>query len=734
MKKIFKVFLLSLFFIIPSKVFAVEVSNYEELLEALNDGGEITLTDNIDVSDNIFIEKDSVIDLNGQTINLIGKSLIPVADVTVKDTSNNGTGKIKADPSGTGIAIQVGTSTEDGKFTLKSGTIDGTNGVAIYVVSSEAVIDGGLVTSNSYATYNLGRLIVNDGEVSTPSYAIINKGYFELNGGLVYSSGSFGLYGFNNAKFEVNGGTVKIEGNNLNAVHLSGNNEFVMNNGNIISTNGYGIVGFDNSTVEVNGGKVNTSSFSLSGNGSANGSGVKFTIKGGEFTSENSAAMYLPQIDGETNISGGKFVGESAIEIRSGELNITGGEFTSVETEFDTVANGNGSTTRGCALAISQHTTMQEIDVELNGGKYTGIYAVCEVNPQNNSEENISKITLDIKDGNFITTNGSIVYSTDFDKFISGGVYNKVPLVSYIKNGYTAYNIGSNEYKVDEKSTLTAEDKIVIKKGDTVSNIMTIAGCANDYSSVTVADEDIISYSNNKITGLKVGKTTLNINLNDLDNTSKEIEIIVYDVEKTEEITPVVDSISDIVEKIYNDEEITSISEETKENIKDAIEAGETISAKIKVEAKEEISNDSKEKANTLLVSDEEILAEFDISYILMASNTELGSVSELSNEVTVSLDLPTSIPKLKDGYEREFYIIRIHDGKAEKISAKLVGNKVTFKSSKFSSYILTYKDSVKSNNTTSNPQTGDNILVYIIVSLLSSFILVNRIRKKKFE
>ena len=87
------------------------------------------------------------------------------------------------------------------------------------------------------------------------------------------------------------------------------------------------------------------------------------------------------------NIKNSTLVGnkETAIEIRAGKMTIESGSYTSNATVFSTKPNGNGNTTAGAALAISQHTTDLDIDVNVTGGTFKGIYAIYENDIQNNT-------------------------------------------------------------------------------------------------------------------------------------------------------------------------------------------------------------------------------------------------------------------------------------------------------------------------------------------------------------
>ena len=93
---------------------------------------------------------------------------------------------------------------------------------------------------------------------------------------------------------------------------------------------------------------------------------------------------------------------ETAIEVRSGILNITGGTFKSTGTAFTCDPNGNGTTTKGAAIAIAQHTTKKDIKVTISGGTFEGIRALNESNPQENDPA--PQVDLTISGGTFKST------------------------------------------------------------------------------------------------------------------------------------------------------------------------------------------------------------------------------------------------------------------------------------------------------------------------------------------
>ena len=752
-------------FIAPKTVFAdgeVLVSTLEELSAAVANGGDIKLDEDITINSDLgkaylSIAKDTNLDLNGYTLTLDGKFILLAADVTIKDSSDGKTGLITSTSetiSNNARMIWVGgSSTIAGNLTFLSGKMAATdNKAAVYVRNGEFIMEdgelsaasntvsvssgasmnlkGGLIKSNTYPIYSNGDLTITDGKVEASDTtgkfgaAIYNNGKLVINGGEIYSEIDTTIYNYENATITLNDGTIKtdapLSSGNF-GINLAKSNKAIINGGKILVPNGYGIAAFKDSEVEFNDGEIESYYFGLTGNGSAAESGAKFYINGGTITSANAAALYLPQIDGETVITGGDLTGVTGIEIRAGSPKITGGTFTATATEFSSGPNGNGTTTAGSAVAVAQHTTMQPIDVTIEGGTFKGLYALSETNPQNNNSDSLEKVEISIKDGTFTTTDEKTIYSENFTKFITGGVYNVMPDLSYLEDNYTGY-ISNGKYIVDKKGSIKTEnEKIIVKKGASVETGVSITGCDNDYSSIDVDDEDIASVSNGKINGLEIGETTLTVNLNDINNTTKELSVVVYYIEEDEEIKSNDNYLTDIIEDIISGEtEIDGVSEETIEKVKSAIEDNKVIIATVDVNDNDEISDEDLELSKEVMEKDEVAVMSYDINVLLTTDEEVLGKVTELKKEIKITIDLPENLPKVKENYTREYYFIRIHDNKVTKLKAKVVDGKLEFSSDKFSTYILTYNDKPTVTVTSANPNTGDHITKYFVLALIS--------------
>ena len=178
-------------------------------------------------------------------------------------------------------------------------------------------------------------------------------------------------------------------------------------------------------TLNVHGGTISSSTYAIAGNGLRHGTIINIT--GGDIRSD-ATAIYHPQ-DGVMTISGGTINGgDTGIELRSGKLTVSGGEIIGQGNPLDYDANGNGTTTVGAALAVSQHTTNKDIDVNISGGTFTGYYALFEKDMQDDNSDNIK---MSVTGGEF---NGKI-YSENCKDFITGGTFSDPTALHYLGEG-----------------------------------------------------------------------------------------------------------------------------------------------------------------------------------------------------------------------------------------------------------------------------------------------------------
>lgn len=179
----------------------------------------------------------------------------------------------------------------------------------------------------------------------------------------------------------------------------------------------------DAAKLTINGGLFSGKYYGIVGNGTRHNTEV--TINGGVITSDEGPGIYQPQV-GTLTINGGEISGESGIEIRSGKLVVKGGTIKSTASQFDKKPNGSGTTILGAAVAVSQHNTDKDINVEISGGTFESpFYALYEEDLQN---EKVDNIKMSVTGGTF---QGGI-YSENNPSFIKGGTFSDPATLNYL--------------------------------------------------------------------------------------------------------------------------------------------------------------------------------------------------------------------------------------------------------------------------------------------------------------
>ena len=153
------------------------------------------------------------------------------------------------------------------------------------------------------------------------------------------------------------------------------------------------------------------------------------------------------------NVGKATIAGSTGIEVRAGQMTLNGATVIGKATPMTVKPNGNGTTTDGAGIAVAQHTTKLPIEVTINSGAISGYTAFYESNPQNNAAEDLAKINIAVKGGEFKTINGGTVavYSADKTGFITGGTFSSDPS-AYCATGKTGI-VSGNVYTVGDIAT-----------------------------------------------------------------------------------------------------------------------------------------------------------------------------------------------------------------------------------------------------------------------------------------
>jgi hypothetical protein len=146
-----------------------------------------------------------------------------------------------------------------------------------------------------------------------------------------------------------------------------------------------------------------------------------------------------------TNIFGGTISGITGIELRGGNLNIYKGSKITGTGEFSTEENKNGSTVKGAAVAVSQHTTNDNpMVVTITGGELSGTYALYEADLQDSDSKGVE---LYVRGGDFSGTE-SALYSMNITGFVTGGMFSDEVVEKYLAEGYVSFQKTADRYSV----------------------------------------------------------------------------------------------------------------------------------------------------------------------------------------------------------------------------------------------------------------------------------------------
>lgn len=209
-----------------------------------------------------------------------------------------------------------------------------------------------------------------------------------------------------------------------------------------------------------------------------------------------------------------------------------------------------------------------------------------------------------------------------------------------------------------------------------------------------------------------------------------EISGAVEDAEKAEEI--IYDSLFEL-----EDEKFETIMDNNNVQIK--IEVTED---KVDEIRKQEIENALKEEIK--------VAKYLDITIAVKEKDTGVlvDTIDELKEKISFSVTIPEDLPEVAEGFARKYYIIRNHNGIVEYLDAILSedGKTLSFETDKFSAYALAYsdekittsegvpgetveqpkedelvvEDSKTEETNTDIPNTGDNIVLYVLLAIVA--------------
>lgn len=383
-----------------------------------------------------------------------GNFTVPASGTAKKLSVSNPQGNTFANVAVSGLAELIASATVPEGYMWADGETAGTKVLAKIVAKIDstsyanlssafaAAQDGNTIVLQEDVTLS-DRLFINAG--ATPAYDSNNKRYattsenkaitLNLNGYNITSSSNLALAG---GSLTITGtGTIQTNASGLAPVEIRGTGSLsdkrtltigtgVTLQGQCYGLNVFGSNNDSENLIDVNvNGTVKGTLFVL-GNLKNTDNEINIVVNGKVEATDSDANEPNVGIalNGYANVTvneGATVTGESGIEIRAGSLTVNGGTITATGASLQEMANNNGSTVIGAAVAVSQHSTDLATSVTIHGGSFTGDYAFYENDVQNNTGRD--KISLRVTDGTF-TGN---VSSENCTGFITGGTFSTDP-------------------------------------------------------------------------------------------------------------------------------------------------------------------------------------------------------------------------------------------------------------------------------------------------------------------
>ena len=177
------------------------------LKSAISNGGDVRLTEDIEIRETLVVTRDVTLDLNGHVLKMTGDgSVLRVSDratLTITDSrpQNPHTGSYGRLPAGgvitggegkdvTGI-YNVGGAVfleKDTTLKLKGGTLTGNSGSSIYIDGATFVMSGGTITGEAVGVHNnVGTFTMTGGRITGCS----DRGVYVYNGNMTMSGTAY---------------------------------------------------------------------------------------------------------------------------------------------------------------------------------------------------------------------------------------------------------------------------------------------------------------------------------------------------------------------------------------------------------------------------------------------------------------------------------------------------------------------------------------------------------------
>lgn len=431
---------------------------------------------------------------------------------------------------------------------------------------------------------------------------------------------------------------------------------------------------------------------------------------------------------GKWNVVGATCEGiNGALGVKSGRFNINNATLKATGKPGVAEGYGNGINGVGAAIQIeSNNTYFGKIELAITNNsqiiseKGNSIYHYSAQTGVNNLND------LRIHDGNFV---GDIVFQENDKVYVKGGTFQTDSIGNYVENGYKLIKLSETKYTVSNINYIDVEG---------AEATITVDG--KEYKYTSVMQDKKVTVNAKADTGYYVKEIIV--------KDSKDNKITVTNNEFTMPEGYVTISL-DTARCLEKDSNLVEISKEI------------TASDTIKEELAKELINTTLDNKNSGLVKsiNKEKLQLTDTTTIIEVNfNTKLVEYDEKTNKITyeikpmysingidyteipnealnggkirINLPIPSSV---KDTHAKVKHISNgnVIDEKEYEINKTEDGKKyITIETTSFSTFEISYFTAKNL-----NPQTGDNVMTYVIM-LLGSVLTIGTIAvlKKRFN
>lgn len=338
----------------------------------------------------------------------------------------------------------------------------------------------------------------------------------------------------------------------------------------------------------------------------------------------------------------------------------------------------------------------------------------CGVGGNGSDRDNVKNYTITINDG---IINGSIKTAG----YVSCGIYHPNKGTVNINGG--TINSLDGAGIVQRAGTLNITGGTINAKGNKKGKVGD-SRVVVDASAVVIDKEANYPEMATMITKISAN-ATLNGQVEDIKTIGNDVAIEITGGVYTKE------PISEQIPEGYNAYKVLDGENEDKYVVvkEEELEA-ETVSGQV---TKEELPKEEVSLIEETLKDRFQLASFYGVGLLVVTPNGDVVEYVEEANEpVEVKLGIPTTLPEVKTGFIRKYYVIRVHNGEVTIIDNVKINDDgtISFQSDKFSTYALAYDD-VKEEKVLS-PATYDGITPYIVLAIITFLSLPSMIYLKR--